>query len=209
MERASPRDMRLPEQVASLVPLVALPIEEATWTTGNRATLADLRARLGERTVTVVRRAEFVAVASNLVARAVAGALAGQETRLSALLAERERAAAEEARARVLGSLVDLADMLDTVVDAADRGAASVPMKAIRSRLDRIFETHGYERIPTVGLMPDPRLHEIVAREATAAVPEGAICSEVARGYRRGGFVLRVARVAVSEGGGHGAPRGD
>lgn len=118
---------------------------------------------------------------------------------LARVLDRRERDARDEGAHRVLAALAELADLVDALLASLRDPTTTVAAKAVDQRLGAVFRTHGLQRIPTVGKMFDSQFHEVVD-EVSSDAPEGTIVSEVARGYARGDFVLRVARVRISSG---------
>jgi molecular chaperone GrpE len=121
------------------------------------------------------------------------------ERQLTERVREREETARDEGQMRVLTSLADLLDVVETVVDTLDGGRESTAGRALSKRVGRVFQTYGFERIPTVGEAFDPRWHEAVDTEASADHETNEIVREVSAGFRRGEFVLRVARVTLAE----------
>ena len=120
------------------------------------------------------------------------------EAEVSGLLVRRESEAREEGRRRVLDSLIDLADLSDGLARALEGTDEAAAGKALDRRIDAIFRTHGFERIPTVGRPFDGTLHEAIDEDRDPDAAEGAVLREVSRGYRADWFVLRVARVVVN-----------
>lgn len=120
------------------------------------------------------------------------------ESQLRGLLDKREEEAREEGRMRVLVSLVELADLVDSIVGSIDGGSGASAAKALDKRLDRVFRSYGFDRVSTVGQEFDPAIHEALEERADAEVPSSVIVEELSRGYRRGSYVLRVARVIVA-----------
>ena len=120
------------------------------------------------------------------------------EAEVSGLLVRRESEAREEGRRRVLDSLIDLADLSDGLARALEGTDEAAAGKALDRRIDAIFRTHGFERIPTVGRPFDSTLHEAIDEDRDPGAAEGVVLREVSRGYRADGFVLRIARVVVN-----------
>lgn len=145
----------------------------------------------------LIRRSDLSEAVSGLVEGLTAARVADVEREFVERLETREAEALAEGRDGVLATLVDLADLVDGVAAAADDGPGRSAAKALDRRLDRLFRTHGYDRVETVGRPFDAEVHEAVDEEP-ADVPPGTVVRELARGYRRDGFVLRVARVVVA-----------
>ena len=111
-------------------------------------------------------------------------------------LARREEEAQDEGRMRVLTSLADLLDLVETLAEHLDTTAG----RALRKRIERIFATHGFTRIGTIGAPFDPCCHEAVDTEPSDEHEPGAIVREISAGFARDTYVLRVARVTVAQG---------
>jgi len=120
------------------------------------------------------------------------------ESHLNGILRRREAEACEDGRMRVLVSLAELGDLVDSIVESLQGEAGPTALKALDKRLDRIFRSYGYERIVTIGSVFDPTIHEAIDEERREGVPPGIIVRELSRGYRKGNFALRIARVVVS-----------
>ena len=123
------------------------------------------------------------------------------EVELGGIVDRREAEAKEEGRMRILASLAELADLVDSMLERFSDGDAATAAKAMDKRIDRIFKTHGFERTPTVGTEFDPTFHEIVDEVVDASTSPGTITKEVTRGYRKDDFALRIARVVVAKAG--------
>jgi molecular chaperone GrpE len=68
----------------------------------------------------------------------------------------------------------------------------------VRTRLERVLEGYGLERIASVGERFDPAVHEAIALvQVDDAQLQGAVVDEIERGYRASDRVLRAARVRV------------
>jgi len=161
--------------------------------------LDDLRAS-GRRAFRVVNRGALVREVLTVVELFLEQRIRQFEQELGAVVAEREETAHEEGRLRVLESLVDLADLADAVVAKLAEGDGAAAGKALDRRIDAIFRTHGFERIPTVGHRFDPEIHEIVSEDDDASQPPEHVTREIGRGYHRDGYVLRIARVVINGG---------
>lgn len=96
------------------------------------------------------------------------------------------------------------------VADDLDRAVAHVPaelegspwvegIKAIDRKVRSVLDSEGVTPIDAAESQFDPRLHEAVLNEETAAVPDGHVTRELQRGYRIRDRVLRPALVAVAK----------
>lgn len=122
------------------------------------------------------------------------------EAHSRAVLDGRVREAQDAARLDLLRAVTALGDVLDTArAVTADDGRAPW-IRTLDNRIDRILAEQGYERIACVGAQFDPAVHEAAEHRAAVEVPAGTVVAELGRGYRRGDFVLRPARVVVSSG---------
>ena len=122
----------------------------------------------------------------------------------------RKRVAKDVSDARVYGAanalepFITVYDYLQMARQAAEK---SDKIDQIRQGLSMIldqymkaFEESGVSRIETVGKPFDPTIHEAVAHEASAEIPEGIVIKEWSGGYRFGERLLRPAKVVVSSG---------
>ena len=73
-------------------------------------------------------------------------------------------------------------------------------MEMIFAEFRRTFETLGVEELDTLGQPFDPAVHEALAQEASADVPEGHVLRQWKAGFRMGDKLLRPATVVVSAG---------
>lgn len=160
----------------------------------------DALIKSGRTEFRVVKRKDLLRELFDVVEAFIDNKMKAAEREMSSLVSRREEDAREDGKMRVLTSLADLGDLVDNVVGALAGSDAGAAGKALDKRLDRIFRSYDFERIPTVGQPFDPALHEAVDDEPSNCHAEGFIARELARGYRRGAFVLRVARVIVSTG---------
>lgn len=122
----------------------------------------------------------------------------------------RKRMAQETAEARkyansaLLESLLPILDNFQFGLQAARQEPAAanllVGLNMVAGQLQNFLRENGLEEIRTVGEKFDPNVHEAVAQEPSAEVPEGVIISEVRRGFRLRERLLRPASVVVSTG---------
>ncbi len=124
----------------------------------------------------------------------------------------RAQEAQEQARYGAAGLLRAILPVLDNLEralshipeDAAD-GLAEGLRLTVR-QLEEALRSEGVERIPAVGELFDPRLHEAVA--TVPGQPAGQVVSEYLPGYRLHDRVVRAAQVAVGGGATAGGDRG-
>ena len=122
----------------------------------------------------------------------------------------RKRVVKDVSDARVYGAANALEPFI-TVYDylqmARQAAETSDKIEQIRQGLSMIldqymkaFEESGVTKVETTGKPFDPAIHEAVAHEASAEVPEGIVIKEWSGGYRFGERLLRPAKVVVSSG---------
>jgi len=104
----------------------------------------------------------------------------------------------------------DLLKELLPVFDNLERGIQSAQkatdVKAVADGLSMIvkqFESTlgraGIARVPTVGNMFDPSMHEAIQQVETDEHPAGTVVAEVQPGYREGERLVRAAMVVVAK----------
>jgi molecular chaperone GrpE len=114
--------------------------------------------------------------------------------------AVRER---EAEKLRLAGEVLPVLDDLDRSIAAARSDEAVKPaliegFDLVRSRLERVLQGYGLERIASVGERFDPAVHDAIGVvQVDNPRDEGVVIDELERGYRAGGRVLRPARVRV------------
>ena len=115
---------------------------------------------------------------------------------------ERERDAGLAADG-LLRKVLGVADDFDRAIEARPEALADDPwtegVSAIDRKLRLMLESEGVTPIDvTPGVPFDPRQHEALVNIPGTDLPEGAIVSELQRGYRIRDRVLRPAMVAVA-----------
>ena len=102
-----------------------------------------------------------------------------------------------------LERLVPILDNFDMGLAAA-RGEKNSPilagMEMVAKQFQDFLAETGVQSIDAVGQKFDPNLHEAIAQEASAEVPEGHVIRQVRRGYKLKDRLLRPANVIVSKG---------
>ncbi len=101
-----------------------------------------------------------------------------------------------------------VAEKLLGVLDNADLALAQVPegtdetwlkgIKLIFQRLEEVLNEVGVQRIESVGVPFDPKLHEAIGSEPSGEYPEDTVVVELRPGYRMHERVLRPALVKVA-----------
>ena len=122
----------------------------------------------------------------------------------------RKRAAREKedavkfANASFLERLIPILDNFELGLNAARTGAENSPilmgMDMVAKQLTDFLLGSGVEPVNGEGQVFDPNLHEAVAQEESATVPEGSVVRQLRRGYKLRERLLRPATVVVSKG---------
>ena len=122
----------------------------------------------------------------------------------------RKRAAREKedaskyANANFLEKLLPILDNFELGLNAARTDAKDSPILAgmdmVAKQLQDFLTSVGVETLQVEGEKFDPNLHEAVAQEESATVPEGTIVRQLRRGYKLRDRLLRPATVVVSKG---------
>ena len=122
----------------------------------------------------------------------------------------RKRAAREKedavkyANAAFLERLIPILDNFELGLNAARTDARDSPiiagMDMVAKQLQDFLASVGVETLKVEGEKFDPNLHEAVAQEASADVPEGMIVRQLRKGFKLRDRLLRPATVTVSKG---------
>jgi molecular chaperone GrpE len=112
--------------------------------------------------------------------------------------------AVKYANASFLERLIPILDNFELGLTAARANAADSPiiagMDMVARQLHDFLAGTGVEPVNAEGQKFDPNLHEAVAQEASATVPEGVIIRQLRKGYKLRERLLRPATVMVSKG---------
>src|SRR5262249_38118372 len=104
----------------------------------------------------------------------------------------------QRARRDLLAKVLDVTDNLDRAMPYESALAAAAPQQTLRllpSQLNALLPSEGVAAVPAAaGERFNPYLHEAVESVASAEQPEGAVVTEVRKGYRLGDELLRPAR---------------
>ncbi len=180
----------------AVTPQEVVRLDEVLAGSGAPITGADL-ARRGGR-YRLVNRGVLVSQLLELVDSFVVERIRQAERELGRVLESRETEAKADGQHRVLVSLAELSDLVDAVLAKIVDQEGALAAKALDRRIDRIFKSYGFQRIPTVGHAFDSSVHEAIDEKDDSSVERGSIIEEISRGYAKDGFVLRVARVVVA-----------
>jgi molecular chaperone GrpE len=115
------------------------------------------------------------------------------------LIEQREYAAVD-----ILRGVLEVLDNLDMSIEAArqhsgDFDAFLTGVAMIRDQLERLVTDRGATRIPTMGEVFDPHIHEAISTATMEGTEPNTILHEVRRGYRFKERVLRAAQVVVAK----------
>jgi molecular chaperone GrpE len=102
--------------------------------------------------------------------------------------------------------LKDLLPVFDNLERAIQSSLKATDVKAVSDGLAMIlkqFESTlgrtGIVRVPTVGAMFDPSMHEAIQQLETDEHPPGTVVAEVQPGYKEGDRLVRAAMVVVAK----------
>ncbi|HWB61129.1 MAG TPA: nucleotide exchange factor GrpE [Chthoniobacteraceae bacterium] len=121
----------------------------------------------------------------------------------------RKRAAREKedavkyANGSFLERLIPILDNFDMGMTAArgDKNSQIVAgMEMVAKQFQDFLAESGVQTIDAVGQKFDPNVHEAIAQEASADVPEGVVIRQMRKGYKLKDRLLRPANVVVSKG---------
>ncbi|GAN34740.1 MAG: nucleotide exchange factor GrpE [Candidatus Brocadia sp. AMX2] len=109
-----------------------------------------------------------------------------------------ERTASES----LIKKLLDIYESLEKAVCASKditNNELFDGIKMIYKEFSRILKSEGLEPIPSIGLPLDVYRHEVLMQKINDEVPEDTVLEEIQRGYLLNTFVLRPAKVVVSQ----------
>lgn len=108
------------------------------------------------------------------------------------------------ANTSLLESLLPILDNfelgLDAAKDAKDASGIVQGLEMVRKQLEDFLRAHGVEAVEAAGQEFDPNLHEAVAHEPHAEIPEGKITRQLRKGFKLKDRLIRPATVFVSKG---------
>lgn len=105
---------------------------------------------------------------------------------------------------RVIVKLISIYEQLENAFNMIMKGASSTDqviegIKLIMREVKKSLEEEGVEFVAGIGSKFDPYLHEAVGFVETEEVDEGTVVTEVSKGYKVGGKVIRPAKVIVAK----------
>lgn len=108
------------------------------------------------------------------------------------------------ANTSLLDRLLPIIDNFDLGLSAARGEGETSPiysgMSLVLKQLKDFLTDSGLQPIEAVGQKFDPNLHEAIAHQPSAEVPEGSVILQTRRGYRFKDRLLRPSSVVVSSG---------
>ena len=113
-------------------------------------------------------------------------------------------AAVRERVARFAADMISVRDDFERAAKAAAGGAqgaeaVSAGLDTVLRGMDSALSKHGVAPIEAIGEIFDPHRHEAVATVEDAALDEGTITAEAARGYSLDERIIRPSRVVISK----------
>ena len=118
--------------------------------------------------------------------------------------AREKEEAIKYANASLLERLIAIVDNFELGLAAARGEGESSPiysgMNMVLKQLTDFLADNGLQPIDAEGQKFDPNLHEAIAHEPSAEVPEGVVIRQTRRGYRLKERLLRPSSVVVSSG---------
>jgi molecular chaperone GrpE len=112
--------------------------------------------------------------------------------------------AVKYANTTFLEKLIPILDNFELGLQAAKSGTGSSSildgMAMVQRQLQDFLASSGVEAFDAEGKPFDPNLHEAIAQEENAEVPEGQVIRQLRKGYRLRDRLIRPANVVVSKG---------
>lgn len=125
--------------------------------------------------------------------------LENTKKRLERDKAEAIRFANEKLLVQVLPIVDNLDRALASLSEGHDAERVMQGLKLVQDELHRVLETHGVQKIESVGAPFNPEVHEAVGvEEAAKGVEEGTVVDEIQKGYLLNGRLVRPSRVKIA-----------
>lgn len=106
-------------------------------------------------------------------------------------------------REELLKDLLPVFDNLERAITSSERATEVKPVsEGLKMVLRQFMDTlgrSGITKVPTVGAMFDPSVHEAIQQVETEEHPAGTVVSEVQPGYQQGERLIRAAMVVVAK----------
>ena len=111
--------------------------------------------------------------------------------------------AKRQGREELLKDLLPVFDNLERAIQSAQKAtdvkAVADGVGMILKQFESTLSRTGIARVPTVGAMFDPSMHEAIQQIETDEHPAGTVVAEVQPGYREGERLVRAAMVVVAK----------
>ncbi|HEY1959474.1 MAG TPA: nucleotide exchange factor GrpE [Polyangiaceae bacterium] len=111
--------------------------------------------------------------------------------------------AKRQSREELLKELLPVFDNLERAIQSAQKAtdvkAVADGVGMILKQFEGTLSRAGIARVPTVGTMFDPSMHEAIQQIETDEQPPGTVVAEVQPGYREGERLVRAAMVVVAK----------
>jgi len=109
-------------------------------------------------------------------------------------------AAGDRATAALVRELLPVVDNLERALESAEESEQHLAagVRLVHSELAGLLERNGVEAFDPAGEAFDPTYHEALSTRPQEGAEQGVVLEVVEKGYKRGGTVLRPARVVVS-----------
>ena len=119
-------------------------------------------------------------------------------------VAREKEEAIRYANSSLLESLLPILDNFELGLGAArstpEAAGIVQGLGMVRKQFEDFLRDHGVETLDAEGKPFDPNLHEAVAQEASADVPEGHVIRQLRRGFKLKARLIRPATVVISTG---------
>ncbi len=119
-------------------------------------------------------------------------------------VAREKEEAIRYANSSLLESLLPILDNFELGLGAArstpEAAGIVQGLGMVRKQFEDFLRDHGVETLDAEGKPFDPNLHEAVAQEASADVPEGHVIRQLRRGFKLKDRLIRPATVVISKG---------
>jgi molecular chaperone GrpE len=103
----------------------------------------------------------------------------------------------------LLKELLPVFDNLERAIQSAQKAtdpkAVTDGLAMIVKQFENTLVRTGIQRVPTIGSMFDPTLHEAIQQMETDEHPPGTVVAEVQPGYKEGERLVRAAMVVVAK----------
>jgi molecular chaperone GrpE len=120
--------------------------------------------------------------------------------------AREKQEAIKYANESLFEKLIPVLDSFDMALNAAQNSAAPDAAKSLQTGISMVHQQlktalaeSGLEEVDASGKPFDPNLHEAVAQQESADVPEGTVVQQLRKGYKLKDRLVRPASVVVSK----------